>query len=33
MGDHVVVFGTVEAGEKLRDGEPSIHLRKNGLAY
>jgi 3-hydroxy-9,10-secoandrosta-1,3,5(10)-triene-9,17-dione monooxygenase reductase component len=33
VGDHIVVFGTVEAGEKLRDGEPSIHLRENGLAY
>jgi flavin reductase (DIM6/NTAB) family NADH-FMN oxidoreductase RutF len=32
-GDHVVVFGKVVAGEQLRDGDPSIHLRKNGLGY
>lgn len=32
-GDHVVVFGTVEAAELLREGDPSIHLRKNGLDY
>ncbi|MFT5288207.1 MAG: flavin reductase (DIM6/NTAB) family NADH-FMN oxidoreductase RutF [Planctomycetota bacterium] len=33
LDDHVVVFGTVEAGELLREGDPSIHLRKNGLSY
>jgi len=32
-GDHVVVFGTVEHGAQLRTGEPSVHLRKNGLSY
>jgi flavin reductase (DIM6/NTAB) family NADH-FMN oxidoreductase RutF len=32
-GDHVVVFGTVESGKLLREGDPSIHLRKNGLDY
>ncbi|MEM6568704.1 MAG: flavin reductase family protein [Planctomycetota bacterium] len=32
-GDHVVVFGVVEAGERRRDGEPMIHVRKNGLRY
>ena len=32
-GDHVVVFGEVTAGAKLRDGDPSVHLRKNGLGY
>ncbi len=32
-GDHVVVFGRVTAGEKLRDGDPSTHLRKDGLGY
>ena len=32
-GDHVVVFGKVVAGEQLHEGEPSIHLRKNGLGY
>jgi flavin reductase (DIM6/NTAB) family NADH-FMN oxidoreductase RutF len=33
VGDHVVVFGVVEAGETAREGDPQIHLRKNGLAY
>ena len=32
-GDHVVVFGVVEAGRKRRDGEPLVHTRKNGLRY
>lgn len=32
-GDHVVVFGEVTAGELQREGEPSVHLRKNGLGY
>lgn len=32
-GDHVVVFGETEHGELLRPGDPSIHLRKNGLSY
>ena len=32
-GDHVVVFGVVEAGERARDGEPLTHTRKNGLRY
>ena len=32
-GDHVVVFGVVEHGELLRPGDPSIHLRKDGLGY
>ena len=32
-GDHVVLFGTVEAAACLREGEPAIHLRKNGLGY
>ena len=32
-GDHVVVFGVVEHGELLRTGDPSVHLRKNGLEY
>ncbi len=33
VGDHIVVFGTVENGDMPRDGEPSVHLRKNGLGY
>ena len=32
-GDHELVFGVVEAGELTRDGEPSVHLRSNGLGY
>ena len=32
-GDHIVVFGTVTAGDTFRDGDPSTHLRKNGLEY
>lgn len=32
-GDHVVVFGEVEAAATLRAGEPYVHLRRNGLAY
>jgi flavin reductase (DIM6/NTAB) family NADH-FMN oxidoreductase RutF len=32
-GDHAVVFGEVQAGAQLHPGEPSIHLRKNGLSY
>jgi flavin reductase (DIM6/NTAB) family NADH-FMN oxidoreductase RutF len=32
-GDHVVVFGQVTAGELLREGEPSTHVRKDGLRY
>ena len=33
LGDHVVVMGTVEHGAQLRDGDPAVHLRKNGLGY
>jgi len=32
-GDHVVVFGIAEHGDLLRAGDPSVHLRKNGLEY
>lgn len=32
-GDHVAVFGTVQTGKATREGEPSVHLRKNGLGY
>ncbi|HEX6881970.1 MAG TPA: flavin reductase family protein [Planctomycetota bacterium] len=32
-GDHVLVLGTVEHGALLRQGDPAIHLRKNGLGY
>lgn len=33
LGDHVAVFGTVEAGERLREGDPKVHLRSDGLGY
>ena len=33
VDDHVVVFGTVTAGANDRAGDPSVHLRKNGLGY
>lgn len=32
-GDHVVVFGAVEAGRLQRAGDPSVHLRRDGLGY
>ena len=32
-GDHVVIFGEVLAGGILREGDPTVHLRKNGLSY
>lgn len=33
VGDHIVVFGAAEHAELVREGDPSIHLRRNGLAY
>lgn len=32
-GDHVVLFAEVEAAATLREGDPQVHLRRNGLAY
>jgi flavin reductase (DIM6/NTAB) family NADH-FMN oxidoreductase RutF len=32
-GDHVVVFGEVTDGAGVREGDPAIHLRKDGLGY
>lgn len=32
-GDHIVVFGSVSDGGLQREGDPSVHLRKNGLSY
>jgi len=32
-GDHVVLFGVVEHAALLREGEPSVHLRRDGLGY
>jgi len=33
LADHVVVFGEVTGGELAREGDPSVHLRRNGLSY
>jgi flavin reductase (DIM6/NTAB) family NADH-FMN oxidoreductase RutF len=33
LPDHVVMFGTVSEGRMLREGDPSVHLRRNGLTY
>ena len=33
LGDHVVVFGEVVAGGLLREGDPLVHLRRDGLGY
>ena len=33
MIDHVVLFGEVSDAVILREGDPSIHLRRNGLGY
>jgi flavin reductase (DIM6/NTAB) family NADH-FMN oxidoreductase RutF len=32
-GDHVAVFARVVDGRLIREGDPTVHLRKNGLAY
>ncbi len=32
-GDHVVLFGEVTEGRLAREGDPAVHLRKNGLGY
>ncbi|MCY2959838.1 MAG: flavin reductase family protein [Planctomycetota bacterium] len=32
-GDHVVLFGVAEEAHLAREGDPRIHLRKNGLGY
>lgn len=32
-GDHVIVFGEVVAAGVAREGEPHVHLRRNGLSY
>lgn len=31
--DHAVLFGEVTDGEVQREGDPHVHLRKNGLSY
>jgi hypothetical protein len=28
-----VLFGTIAHGARLREGDPAVHLRKNGLSY
>lgn len=32
-GDHTVLFGVVEEAQLVREGDPRIHLRRNGLGY
>jgi flavin reductase (DIM6/NTAB) family NADH-FMN oxidoreductase RutF len=32
-GDHIVVFGEVTDASLQREGDPHVHLRKNGLSY
>jgi flavin reductase (DIM6/NTAB) family NADH-FMN oxidoreductase RutF len=32
-GDHLVILVTINAGERLREGESAIHTRKNGFKY
>lgn len=32
-GDHVLITGEAVAGALLREGEPEVHLRRNGLSY
>jgi flavin reductase (DIM6/NTAB) family NADH-FMN oxidoreductase RutF len=32
-GDHVLIVARIEAGRLLNDGQPLIHVRKNGLHY
>lgn len=33
LEDHVILFGKVVAGDLRREGDPLVHLRKNGLSY
>ena len=33
VGDHIVVFGAAEEASLQREGDPKVHLRKNGLGY
>jgi 3-hydroxy-9,10-secoandrosta-1,3,5(10)-triene-9,17-dione monooxygenase reductase component len=33
MVDHDLVLAQINAGERLRDGEPATHTRKNGFKY
>lgn len=33
VGDHFVVFGAVDEASLQREGDPKVHLRKNGLGY
>jgi flavin reductase (DIM6/NTAB) family NADH-FMN oxidoreductase RutF len=32
-GDHDLFLGRVLAGELLDEGQPMVHIRKNGLHY
>jgi flavin reductase (DIM6/NTAB) family NADH-FMN oxidoreductase RutF len=33
VGDHDLFIALVQGGQLLRDGEPRVHIRKNGLKY
>lgn len=33
VGDHTLVIGRVETGAILHEGQPTVHIRKNGLRY
>jgi 3-hydroxy-9,10-secoandrosta-1,3,5(10)-triene-9,17-dione monooxygenase reductase component len=32
-GDHMIIIGEVVNGELLKEGEPAVHIRKNGFNY
>ncbi|MCS6866148.1 MAG: flavin reductase family protein [Gemmataceae bacterium] len=32
-GDHTLIIGRVESGAILQEGQPTVHIRKNGLRY
>jgi 3-hydroxy-9,10-secoandrosta-1,3,5(10)-triene-9,17-dione monooxygenase reductase component len=32
-GDHMIILASITAGDRLREGEPAIHTRKNGFKY
>ncbi|AFY69738.1 flavin reductase domain protein FMN-binding protein [Thalassoporum mexicanum PCC 7367] len=32
-GDHAIVLAKITSGQKIGDGEPAVHIRKNGFKY
>jgi flavin reductase (DIM6/NTAB) family NADH-FMN oxidoreductase RutF len=32
-GDHILVLADITGGAVLREGRPTVHIRKNGLRY